>query len=324
MASRMLTEARIIARLEHPGIVPVHDVGTLPDGRTFYTMKLVQGNRLDQAVHELDSLYDKLRLFLKICDAISFAHAHGVIHRDLKPANVMVGPFGEVLVMDWGLAKIVAESRGQSAEGKERGMESEERKAESVERRAHGEEEEEYAMNKDGWHSLRMPHETRHGAVIGTPAFMAPEQQRGEIDQIDQRTDVYALGAILSFLLNTSGKVRLAHTSSKVGLAQEESAILSTNTSASPTLPPAKPHKIAKPLAAMCAKALAADKAGRYERALDLAGDIERFIDDLSVSAYKENLLEKSWRWLKRYKFMVFLVVVYMIVRIILFFGLRP
>ena len=109
LADRLLREAQIIARLEHPGIVPVHDVGTLPDGRVFYTMKLVQGKRLDAHAAELGTIPERLRLVQKICDAVSFAHARGVLHRDLKPQNVMVGPFGEVLVMDWGLSKIIRE-----------------------------------------------------------------------------------------------------------------------------------------------------------------------------------------------------------------------
>src|SRR5579863_6831993 len=107
LAARLLREARVLAQLEHPGIVPVHDVGTLADGRVFYTMKFVEGRRLDQHIAGVNSIPDRLRLFLRICDAVAFAHARGVLHRDLKPANIMVGPFGEVLVMDWGLAKIL-------------------------------------------------------------------------------------------------------------------------------------------------------------------------------------------------------------------------
>ena len=107
LAERLLREAKIIAQLEHPGIVPVHDVGTLPDGRVFYTMKLVQGRRLDQWTVEPGGLPEILRSFQKICEAVSFAHAHNVLHRDLKPQNIMVGRFGEVLVMDWGLAKVL-------------------------------------------------------------------------------------------------------------------------------------------------------------------------------------------------------------------------
>lgn len=104
VARRLMNEAQILARLEHPGIVPVHDAGTLADGRLFYAMKLVRGERLHEAIAQRTGLADRLALVSRVCDAVSFAHAHGIIHRDLKPENVMVGPFGEVLVMDWGVA----------------------------------------------------------------------------------------------------------------------------------------------------------------------------------------------------------------------------
>lgn len=109
LEARLRREAQVLARLEHPGIVPVHDVGVLPDGRTFYTMKLVEGARLDRHLAAAVPLAERLRLLLRIADAVAFAHAKGVLHRDLKPENVMVGAFGEVLVMDWGLARIVAD-----------------------------------------------------------------------------------------------------------------------------------------------------------------------------------------------------------------------
>jgi serine/threonine protein kinase len=102
-AAQLMNEARILGRLEHPGIVPVHDAGTLPDGRVYYVMKRVQGERLEAAIRAR-SLTDRLDLFLRICEAVSFAHARGVVHRDLKPDNIMLGAFGEVLVLDWGVA----------------------------------------------------------------------------------------------------------------------------------------------------------------------------------------------------------------------------
>jgi serine/threonine protein kinase len=105
-AERMAGEARVLARLEHPGIVPVHDLGTLPDGRIFYAMKLVDGTRLDAYSKTGAPLNERLRVFSRICETVAFAHAHGIIHRDLKPENIMVGQFGEVLVLDWGVAKI--------------------------------------------------------------------------------------------------------------------------------------------------------------------------------------------------------------------------
>ena len=108
-ASRILREAHILGRLEHPGIVPVHDAGTLPDGRTFYVMKLVRGRRLDQALTENQALADRLLLFGRVLDAVEFAHSLGIVHRDLKPENIMVGSFGEVYVMDWGVALTTAQ-----------------------------------------------------------------------------------------------------------------------------------------------------------------------------------------------------------------------
>src|SRR5262249_41083504 len=134
---RMLREARIIAQLEHPGILPVHDIGFLPDGRIYYAMKLVRGSRLDEFMTHVISLPDPLRWFLRICDAVAFAHAHGVIHRDLKPSNILIGDFGDVLVIDWGLAKGPPPS--DDALG-----------------------------------------QTLQRYILGTPGYMAPEQERGE------------------------------------------------------------------------------------------------------------------------------------------------
>jgi serine/threonine protein kinase len=172
LAARLLREAKVIAQLEHPGIVPVHDVGTLPDGRVFYTMKLVQGHRLDQRAAELGGVPDRLRIFRRICEAVSFAHARGVLHRDLKPQNVMIGPFGEVLVMDWGLSKLLG---SKNPIGEER-------------------------PHPD---APRVKHATgtSHGVILGTPGYMAPEQARGEVARVDQRADIYSLAAILKFLL---------------------------------------------------------------------------------------------------------------------------
>jgi serine/threonine protein kinase len=147
-------EARILARLEHPGIVPVHDFGELPDGRLFYAMKRVRGDRLDRWMASGRSLDERLGVFLRVCDAVAFAHAHGVVHRDLKPENVMVGEFGEVLVLDWGVAK-------------ERGVRD------------------------------------LFAAGAGTPAYMAPEQTHAGAT-IDERTDIFALGALLEGTANAA------------------------------------------------------------------------------------------------------------------------
>jgi serine/threonine protein kinase len=110
-------EATMLASLEHPGIVPVHDAGTLPDGRIWYAMKLVQGERLDEALQRPPGLIERLRIFLHICETVAFAHAHGVLHRDLKPQNIMIGSFGEVLVLDWGLARLFGDGDDRARAG---------------------------------------------------------------------------------------------------------------------------------------------------------------------------------------------------------------
>jgi len=178
LAMRLLQEARVIAKLEHPGIVPVHDAGALPDGRPYYTMKLVQGKRLDEHAKHVKGLSDRLRIFLRICDTVAFAHSHHVLHRDLTPANVMVGPFGEVLLMDWGLSKLLYGSAGRKVADRD-------------------------ASNSGQFAGAPT---TAHGSVLGTPGYMAPEQSRGD-SLVDRRADIYSLGAILEFLLTDATSV---------------------------------------------------------------------------------------------------------------------
>jgi eukaryotic-like serine/threonine-protein kinase len=185
LANRLMREARVLARLEHPGIVPVHDVGTLADGRVFYTMKFVEGQRLDKFIEGVESVQDRLRLFLRICEAVAFAHARGVLHRDLKPANIMVGPFGEVLVMDWGLAKIL---RGDS-QSPDLAADPE---ATILEKPKQPDKETD---------STKSSVITGHGTVMGTPGYMSPEQARGEVEVLDTRSDIFSLGALLRFIL---------------------------------------------------------------------------------------------------------------------------
>jgi serine/threonine protein kinase len=165
---RILREARILARLEHPGIVPVHDVGVLADGRVFYVMKRVRGEPLDQFARMERPLPELLRAFLAMCDAVAFAHAAGVVHRDLKPQNVMIGAFGEVLVLDWGVAK----TSGAGA-----------------------------ATNPHSGAAPAAGTLTQTGDVLGTPGYMAPEQTQGAAGRADARADVYGLGGVLWFLL---------------------------------------------------------------------------------------------------------------------------
>jgi eukaryotic-like serine/threonine-protein kinase len=166
-------EARVLARLEHPGIVPVHDFGELPDGRVYYAMKRVRGERLDRWLAATHDLADRLAVFLRVCDAVAFAHAHGIVHRDLKPENVMVAEFGEVLVLDWGIARTENQNQNQ---------------------------------NENQNPEPRTPNP--EPVVSGTPAYMSPEQRAG--GTVDQRADIYALGVMLGEIAGAAPIVAIA------------------------------------------------------------------------------------------------------------------
>ena len=167
--ARLRQEASVLARLEHPGIVPVHDAGALADGRWFYVMKLVRGQTLTDLVATLAGEAPVLGVFERVAETVAFAHAAGIVHRDLKPSNIMIGRFGEVLVLDWGVAKILASVAPAVPE----------ETAGSV-------------PNADG---------TGAGIRIGTAGFMAPEQQRGEASTAGSPADVFSLGALLFWML---------------------------------------------------------------------------------------------------------------------------
>ena len=184
VASRFIEEARITGKLEHPGIPPIHDLGTFRDGRPFIAMKLLKDGRTlsDRLAHERPDLGELLRIFEDVCQAVAAAHDRRVIHRDLKPGNVMVGRFNEVQVMDWGLAKVLGEASNAPETPKIDDHAS--RAPVSV-------------IESDRDPSSH----TRAGSLLGTPAYMPPEQAKGEIDRTDRRSDVFALGAMLCELL---------------------------------------------------------------------------------------------------------------------------
>ena len=224
-AARLQREAHILARLDHPGIVPVHDAGELPDGRTFYVMKLVKGRRLDDLVAQHASLADRLNAFGRVLDAVAFAHAHGVVHRDLKPENVMVGGFGEVYVMDWGVAQ---DSTGEG-----------------------------------------------EAAVVGTPGFMPPEQERPRAP-VDARADIFALGALLAHLAGEAAP---------------------------------------RALTAIAEKARDPDANRRYQDVELLAADLARFRNQDPVAAYRESIGERTVRLYRRYELPVLLLLAYIVMR---------
>ncbi len=272
LARRLNREARVLARLEHPGIVPVHDVGTLSDGRVFYAMKFVEGQRLDKHIEAVTSLPDRLRLFLRICDAVAFAHARGVLHRDLKPANVMVGAFGEVLVMDWGLAKILRE---QSA-----GVDEQDPEATILQVPGSSD------SPADATEGTQI---TGQGTVLGTPGYMSPEQAGGDVAHLDERSDIFSLGALLRFLFT------LPATADSHSRGRRDKA-----------------------LEAICAKATESNLANRYPSVSDLSSDVSRYLDGLPVSARKETVFEKAARLYRRYTVAILLIAAYLVMRILL------
>jgi len=181
---RFIAEGRITGQLQHPGIPAVHDLGTLPDGKPFLAMKLIKGQTLDALLKDRTSGSPNLvAVFEQICHAVGYAHAHGVIHRDLKPSNVMVGAFGEVQVMDWGLAKILGSNE------REQSRDDPETTTAAVTQ---------IASQRDDSDA------TRAGSVLGTPSYMSPEQAIGAVDQVDARSDVFGLGAVLCCILTGS------------------------------------------------------------------------------------------------------------------------
>ena len=264
LQARLTREARVIARLEHPGIVPVHDFGWLADARPFYVMKRVHGQTL-RAVIETTAppLAERLRIFERVCEAVAFAHAHGIIHRDLKPENVMVGTFGEVMVMDWGIARMRSEqSDGGPADG-----------GAAV--------------------APRRGIQTNAGTVMGTPGFMPPEQSANAAD-VDQRADVYALGALMFMLLTGQPPAQ------EPGVASRDLD---------------RRHDIPRPLKSICRCALSESPSDRYSCVSSLAADVARFRDRQAVSVHAEGPLERTGRFIRAYQTPILLVLAYIVMR---------
>jgi formylglycine-generating enzyme required for sulfatase activity len=266
--ARFLHEVQVTAQLEHPGVVPVHDVGVLPDGTLFYTMKRVEGQVLsDWLVGRAGSVahrFEVIQLFLKICDTMAFSHSRGVVHRDLKPRNIMVGTYGEVLVMDWGLAKVVGA-------------------AEPVLR-----------TGSDVLLSAATDHDTIDGTAVGTPAYMSPEQARGQLELVDHRADIYGLGVLLyEMLAGASPYLRgdLRRTIQQVVDGQW------TPIERQPGC-----QEMPRRLAAVVHKAMALRREDRYARVTDLAADLRAFLAGEAVQAYRETLVDTIARTVDRHR----------------------
>jgi tetratricopeptide (TPR) repeat protein/tRNA A-37 threonylcarbamoyl transferase component Bud32 len=273
---RFMAEAQITGQLEHPGVVPVHDLGADEEGQPFYIMPFVQGRTLQAAIAEYHAgdapggtprevqRRRLLQVFVRVCETVAYAHSRGVIHRDLKPDNIMLGPYGEALLLDWGLAKVL----GQPDRPGE--MSSAVHLAYSPGGSSH----------------------TEDGAVIGAPPYMAPEVAEGRGTQADARTDVYLLGATLYEVL-TGRPPRQGHSRSEI-IEQAR------------TVPPVPPRSVnravPRALEAICLKAMARRMEDRYATALALAEDVQRYLAGEVVSAYREGLPARAWRWAKRHR----------------------
>jgi tetratricopeptide (TPR) repeat protein/tRNA A-37 threonylcarbamoyl transferase component Bud32 len=265
---RFRREVEVTSRLNHPGILAVHGAGRMSDGRPCYAMRRVPGRNLREALREFHAGAGRPRRddpafrgllgrFVAACNAVAYAHEQGVVHRDLKPANVMVGEYGESVVIDWGLALV----RGRAEPATDEGP----------------------GLSIDG--------QTEAGRVAGTPAYVAPEQARGDGPAIDARTDVFGLGAILYELL-TGRPPHQAATAEEAWAAARAGVV---------TAPRAvNPHVPAAP-DAVCRKALAADPAGRYGSAAELAAEVERWLADEPVRAYREPRRARLARWGRRH-----------------------
>jgi serine/threonine-protein kinase len=273
---RFVIEAEVTGGLEHPGIVPVYGLGTFGDGRPYYAMRFIRGDSLKDAVEEFHAdknlhtepgrralaLRKLLRRFLDVCNAIDYAHSRGVIHRDIKPANIIVGTHGETLVVDWGLAKAMGQSDPESLEGA------------LIPRSASG------------------SAETLPGSAMGTPAYMSPEQARGETDQLGTHSDVCSLGATLYFLL--TGKPPFdGDDLGEVLRAAGRGKFLAPR-ALDPSIDPA--------LEAVCLKAMALRPGDRYATAKALAEDLERWMADEPVIAWREPWSRTIVRWLTRHR----------------------
>ncbi|MFZ5481063.1 MAG: WD40 repeat domain-containing serine/threonine protein kinase [Myxococcota bacterium] len=255
---RFLREARVTAQLEHPNIVPVYELGRRADGTLYYTMKRVRGRTLAEALDDCADITARLRLlshFVDTCQAIAYAHSRGVVHRDIKPANIMVGEFGETVVLDWGLAK----ARGQRD-----------------------------LRGGDLAREIQLLRETAHahtlqGTMMGTPSYMSPEQARGEIDHIDERSDVWSLGAVLFEILTG-----VAPFNGRTPLEILAKVVHE---------PPPNADEAPIELAKVAAKALRRDPAERYQSAKELADEIAAWQTGHTVRAHSYS----SWEILRKF-----------------------
>jgi serine/threonine-protein kinase len=279
--SRFLLEAEITGGLEHPSIVPVYGLGAYADGRPFYAMRFIRGDSLKDAIeryHQPDGpgsdprtagleLRQLLGRFIAVCNAIEYAHSRGILHRDLKPSNIMLGEYGETLVVDWGLAKPLDQPGSMSGTGEKKLTPS---------------------SGSAGSYTVM-------GSAIGTPAYMSPEQAAGRLDILGPASDIYSLGATLYELL--TGKVPFPDDEVGTVLQKVQRGDFPRPCQVKKTVPPA--------LEAVCLKAMAVKPAERYGSPRELADDIEHWLADEPVSAWPEPWTVRVRRWVGRHRTLV-------------------
>ena len=290
---RFIGEAEITAQLEHPGIVPIHTLNRDREGLPYYTMKLIKGKTYQEVIKDyhksptMDELIELIRRLITVCRTIGFAHTKGVIHRDLKPANIMLGEHGETLVMDWGLAKPIDLLRQE-------------------------EDDLSYASPEIEHHAGQTrPELTVVGAVVGTPAFMSPEQASPESYAVGPLSDIFSLGTILYYLL--TGQTAFSGRSTQEVLAKVRAA--------SPIPPSEIKPNVPAGLEAICAKAMAKKPADRYQSTAEMVKDLGCWLDNKPVLALKEGIRHRFIRWMDRYR-SYFIAIPFIIILLIVFVQL--
>ena len=306
LIQRLVTEARITGQLQHPNIIPLYELGVTKDGVVFYTMRLVEGITLNDVlrkIREKDAATIRdyplpvlLTVFQKVCDAVAFAHSRGVVHRDLKPDNIMLGGFGEVMVMDWGLAKVLGSDPADDPDTA--------------------------LMSRDEIQRIDdNTYQTVSGAIKGTPRFMAPEQAMGQSFDIDERTDVYALGAILYSILTLHPPISgdsvdevLKRVATGAIAAPTEYNLVSSTTSLEsdaesnareiqePLLEHCPDRRIPASLSAVAMKALARRKKNRYRDVAEIQREIEAYQHGFATDAESAGALRLLWLLLRRHR----------------------
>jgi non-specific serine/threonine protein kinase/serine/threonine-protein kinase len=272
--ARFLAEAEVTGALEHPGVVPVYALGRFQDGRPFYAMRFVQGDSLLEAIDRFHAanwknkpseqalaLRGLLRRFVDVCNAVAYAHSRGLLHRDLKPANVLLGPYGETLLVDWGLAKALPQEEGKTSPPAG------------------------FLRPTSGAAVV-----TQAGALVGTPSYMAPEQAGGQA--VGPAADVYGLGATLYHVL--VGRAPFTGPDVVDILTHVVQGQCPPARQVNPAVPPA--------LSAICQKAMALEPANRYGSAKGLAAEVERWLADELVAAYRERWPQRLARWARRHR----------------------